>query len=86
MTIHLTTHPVQRFNNTPNRSRGRGIQVFYMSRSINTTVLKYKLQVKVQKYPNQNIFKVPKVKVLIVQNGPFQNNLQVYYYLRQLLV
>ena len=28
-------------------------------------------QVKVQKHQNQNILKVPKVKVLIMRNGPF---------------
>ena len=32
-------------------------------------------QVRAQKYCHQNILKVPKVKVLIMKIGPFQNNI-----------
>lgn len=32
-------------------------------------------QVKLEQYPHQNVLKVPKVAALVLQNGPFQNNM-----------
>ena len=50
------------------------------------TLLQYKsciqnvTQVKVEKYYHQNIVKVPTVKVVFVQIGPFQNNIYDMFY------
>ena len=55
----------------------------YLSKSLNNIVEKYsvtskspafKSYLRVQKYQNQNVLKVPKVKVLIIQNGSFLNH------------
>ena len=63
-------------------SGGRSIQIFYLSKSSDTTVLKYSVtsrspsKSKVQKYQyqNQNIVQVLK-EALIMQIVPFQNNI-----------